>query len=106
MVWNIDQNAFNHPPAFQQNGASASTQALQGLSRRDFALQNAEQNLQLGQALAVSLSLSPMGAVHFGPALARYNAWVMAQRGLKASPASEPAPVGLAEVPTDSAPSK
>jgi len=70
------------------------------------AIDAAEHNLRLGQSIALSLSLSPMGAIHFGPAMARYQAWVLAQRSSRPSFTDDASDGGLAEVPTDTAPSK
>ncbi|MCL4196335.1 MAG: secretin and TonB N-terminal domain-containing protein [Phycisphaerales bacterium] len=106
-VWNIDENAFTNPallPPLAGDPCAPGTRTPE--QQNDFALQAAEQNLRLGQSVALSLSVTPMGALHFGPALARYQAWVAAQQsGQPALPGEESGSV-LVEVPTDTVPSK
>ncbi len=106
-VWNIDENAFTNPellPPLAGDPCDPGTRTA--AQQSEFALQTAEQNLRLGQSVALSLSVTPMGALHFGPALARYQAWVAAQQsGAPALPGEDSGSV-LVEVPTDTVPSK
>ncbi len=62
----------------------------QGQSR-NWATDAAQHDLQFGQTLAICQALSPIGALYFGPVIARYEAWVNGDQSHS----------GIAEVPAD-----